>query len=129
MAQDNRISSPRPSVTATIMGAAADAKELLTAEIKLTKLEFQRELTKAKSAAVTVAIGAGLALLGAISLVFMLVHLLLAFTMLPLWACFGIVGGALALFGALLATSGKIKSKEVHVVPRLPIGLRKDIAP
>ncbi|HSK29045.1 MAG TPA: phage holin family protein [Candidatus Limnocylindria bacterium] len=129
MAQDNRIGSPRPSVTATIIGAAADAKELLTAELKLTKLEFQREVTKAKSAAVTVAIGAGFGFLGAISLVFMLVHLLATFTMLPLWGCFGIVGGALALFGALLATSGRIKSKEINVLPRLPMGLRKDIAP
>ncbi len=129
MEQEDRIRSLRPSVSATIIGVVADAKELLASELKLTKLEVQREFTKAKAAAVTVAIGVGLGFLGALSLVFMLVHLLATFTMLPLWGCFGIVGGVLALFGALLATSGKIKSKEINVLPRLPFGLRKDIAP
>jgi hypothetical protein len=107
----------------------ADARELLTAELKLTKLEFQRELAKAKAAAVTVAIGVGLGFIGAISLVFMVVHLLATFTVVPLWGGFGIVGGVLGLFGALLATSGKIKSKEINVLPRSPFELRKDIAP
>lgn len=129
MEQEDRISSFRPSITATIIGAVADAKELLTSELTLTKLEFQREFAKAKAAAVSVALGAGLGFIGAISLVFMVVHLLATFTVVPLWGCFGIVGGALILFGALLATSGKIKSKEVNVLPRSPFEMRKDIAP
>jgi hypothetical protein len=42
-------------------------------------------------------------------------HLLATFTMIPLWGCFGIVGGAFALLGALVATSRKIKIKDVKL--------------
>jgi len=129
MEQEDRISSFRPSITATIIGVVADAKELLTSELTLAKLELQREFAKAKAAAVTVAIGVGLGFIGAISLVFMVVHLLATFTVVPLWGCFGIVGGTFALFGALVATSGKIKSKDVNLLRRSPIAMKKDFAP
>jgi len=45
----------------------------------------------------------------------MAVHLLATFKVMPLWGCFGIVGGGLALFGALVATSRKIKIKDVKL--------------
>ena len=108
---------------------AADAKELLISELTLTKLEFQREFAKAKAAAVAVAIGVGFGFIGAISLVFMVVHLLATFTVVPLWGCFGIVGGSLALFGALMATSGKIKIKDVNLWTPSPIETKKGFAP
>jgi len=98
MEQEDRISSFVPSVTAMISGVVADAKELLISELTLTKLECQREFAKAKTAAVTVAVGVGLGFIGAIALVFMVVHFLATFTVVPLWGCFGIVGGVLALF-------------------------------
>jgi len=105
-----------------ISGVVADAKELLISELTLTKLECQRE-------AVTVAVGVGLGFIGAIALVFMVVHFLATFTVVPLWGCFGIVGGVLALFGALVATSGKIKIKDVNLLKSLPIEMKKDLAP
>ena len=112
-----------------ISGVAADAKELLISELTLTKLEFQREFAKAKAAAVAVAIGVGFGFIGAISLVFMVVHLLATFTVVPLWGCFGIVGGAFALLGALVATSGKIKSNDIKLLPRSKIEVKKDFVP
>lgn len=129
MEQEDRISSFTPSITATLIGVVADAKEMLISELTLAKLELQREFAKAKAAAFTVAIGVGLGFIGAISLVFMVVHLLATFTVVPLWGCFGMVGGTLALFGALVATSGKIKSKDVNLLPRSPIAMKKDFAP
>jgi hypothetical protein len=129
MKQEDRISSFAPSVTATISGVAADAKELLISELTLTKLECQRELVKAKIAVVRIATGVVLGFIGAISLVFMVVHLLAAFTVVPLWGCFGIVGGSLALFGALGATSGKIKIKDVNLRTPSPIETKKGFAP
>jgi hypothetical protein len=75
MEQEDRISSFAPSVTAMISGVVADAKELLISELTLTKLECQREFAKAKTAAVTVAVGVGLGFIGAIALVFMVVSL------------------------------------------------------
>ena len=112
-----------------ISGVVADAKELLISELTLTKLECQREFAKAKTAAVRVAVGVGLGFIGAIALVFMGVHFLATFTVVPLWGCFGIVGGVLALFGALVATSGKIKMKDVNLLTSLPIEMKKDLAP
>lgn len=48
----------------------------------------------------------------------MLVQMLAAFTVVPLWGCYGIVGRALfVLSGALLAV-GNTKVKELDVVPR-----------
>jgi fatty acid desaturase len=129
MEQEDRISSFAPSVTAMISGVVADAKELLISELTLTKLECQRQFAKAKNAAVTVAVGVGLGFIGAIALVFMVVHFLATFTVVPLWGCFGIVGGVLALFGALVATSGKIKIKDVNLLKSLPIEMKKDLAP
>jgi fatty acid desaturase len=129
MEQEDRISSFTPSISATIIGVVADAKELLLSELTLAKLVLEREFAQAKAAAVTVAIGVGLGLIGAISLVFMVVHLLATFTVVPLWGCFGIVGGALALFGALVAASGRIKKKDVNLLPRSPVAMKKDFAP
>lgn len=125
MKPEDRISSLGSSVTATIIGAVGSARELLSSHLTLAKLELQREVAQAKAAAIAVAIGAGLGVLGAISLVFMAVHLLETFTVLPLWGCFGVVGAGLVLFGALLATSGRFKKKDVNRSPIL-IAMKKD---
>lgn len=109
-----------------ISGVAADAKELLISELTLTKLELQREFARAKAAAVTIAVGVSFGFIGVVALVFMIVHLLATFTVVPLWGCFGIVGGALVLFGALVMTSGKIKSKDIRFLPRSPVEMGKD---
>ena len=116
-----------PSVTAMISGVVADAKEPADSELTLTKLECpERQFAKAKTAAVTVASVLALVFIGAIALVFMVVHFLATFTVVPLWGgCFGIVGGVLALFGALVATSGKIKIKDVNLLTSLPIKMKK----
>ncbi|HMF48433.1 MAG TPA: phage holin family protein, partial [Candidatus Saccharimonadales bacterium] len=117
------------SISAIISGLVADAKNLLISELTLTKLELQREITKAKAVAIMIAVGVGFGFIGAIALVFMLVHILETFTLVPLWGCFGIVGGALVLFGALAVMSGKIKSKNVTLLPRSPGEMRKDLIP
>jgi hypothetical protein len=67
MEEEDRISSFSLSITAIISGVVADAKELLISELTRTKLEFQREFAKAKTAAVTVAIGVGFGFIGDIT--------------------------------------------------------------
>ena len=129
MEQYDHLSSSTPGITATIIGVVADAQELLISELTLAKLELQRELAKARAAAVTFAIGIGLGFVGAISLVFMIVHLLATLTVVPLWGCFGIVGGALALVGAVVVTSGQIKSKDVNLLPHSTIEMKKELTP
>lgn len=81
-----------PSLVSLLGGIANDAKELLLQEVALAKLEVQHELLKAKTAAISLGIGIGTIATGGLLLLFMLVHLLAAFTIVPLWGCYGIVG-------------------------------------
>jgi len=62
-------------------------------------------------------IGIGIAAVGGLLLLLMLVHLLHALTPIPLWGCYGIVGGVLVLAGLLVLYSGKKAVEEIEVVP------------
>src|SRR5262245_17611451 len=90
-----------PSVAALLGGIINDARDLLLQEFTMAKLEMQDELRKTKTAAVSLGIGIGVAGLGGILLAFMLVHLLQNLTELPLWGCYGIVGGVFGLVGGI----------------------------
>jgi protein-S-isoprenylcysteine O-methyltransferase Ste14 len=74
-------------------------------------------LRKTKAAAISFALGAGIAVVGGLLLIFMLVHLLAALTLLPLWSCYGIIGGLLVVVGLLLLASGKRTAEQIEVVP------------
>jgi Putative Actinobacterial Holin-X, holin superfamily III len=63
-------------------------------------------------------IGIGLAAIGGWLLILMLVHLVHAFTALPLWACYGIVGGLFAVGGIVLLVLGKNKLARIHLIPQ-----------
>lgn len=105
-----------PSFVSLLGGIANDAKELLVQEVALTKLEVQHELRKAKTAAISLGIGIGIIAMGGLLLLFMLVHLLAALTVVPLWGCYGIVGSPLVILGGVLLATGKTKAEEVDVV-------------
>jgi len=107
-----------PSFVSLLGGIANDAKELLLQEVALTKLEAQYELRKAKTAAIALDIGIGTIATGGILLMLMLVHVLDALTVVPLWGCYGIVGGVLVVLGGVLLAAGKTKAEEVDVVPQ-----------
>ena len=117
------------SFSVLLAGVVIDAKELLAQQLTLTKLELQRELAKAKTAAIALGIGLAIIAMGATLLLLMLVQILAVYTQIPLWGCYGIVGGMLALFGALLIASGKSKAEEVRLVPSSRIEMRKETAP
>jgi uncharacterized membrane protein len=84
--------------------------------VALTKLEVQYELRKAKAAAISLGIGIGTIATGGILLMLMLVHVLAALTVVPLWGCYGIVGSVLVVLGAVLLVAGKTKAEELDVV-------------
>jgi Putative Actinobacterial Holin-X, holin superfamily III len=108
---------PRPSVAGLLDGLLKDLKLLLVQELRLATHEVREELGKAKSAAVSLAAGIGLVAVGGLLLVLMLVHLLQALTDLPLWACYAIVGVAIAGAGAWLLIKAKSRAEDIHVVP------------
>ena len=116
---DNR--SPRPvapSLAALLGGIMKDAKDLLVQELTLAKLEGHDEVRQIKTAALSLGIGAGVAAVGGILLSVMLVHMLGAYTDIPLWGCYGIVGSVFGVLGWVLLASGKHKIEEIDVMPQ-----------
>jgi hypothetical protein len=109
--------SAEPSLAALIGGIINDARDLLLQEFTMAKLEVQDELRKTKTAAISLGIGISIAAVGGLLLILMLVHLLHALTSLPLWGCYGIVGGVLVLAGLFVLYTGKKAVEEIEVVP------------
>jgi hypothetical protein len=109
-------------------GIASDAKELLLQEVALAKLEVQYELREAKTKAIALGIGIGVCALGGVFLLLMLVHVLAAFTSVPLWGCFGIVGSPLVVLGGVLLVAGKTKGDGLDAVPPRPVERTKERA-
>lgn len=126
---DPDVERSRRSFSILLGGVVIDAKDLLAQQLTLTKLELQRELDKAKTAAIALGIGLAIIAMGTTLLLLMLVQILAVYTEIPLWGCYGIVGGMLALFGALLIASGKSKGKEIKLVPGSRVEMTKETAP
>jgi len=106
------------SVTQLVGGIVSDVQTLMRQELQLAKVEIQQEWDKTKTAASSMAAGAGLLTVAGLLFCFALVHLLWAIAPgLPLWACFGIVSVVLGLIGGILIGIGRSKASEVSVIP------------
>jgi hypothetical protein len=125
---ENRIETPPASVSSLVGGIISDAQQLIRQELALAKREMQEEVNKAKAAAVSLAAGGALALLGGVLLCLMLVYLLQWLTNenFPLWACYGVVGGLLALVGLILLYAARNKATDIHVVPPRTVETMKE---
>ena len=87
-----------PSLSSLVGGIINDFQSLMKQEAALARREIADELRKAKQAAISLGIGVGVLAIGGLLLIFMLVHLLSwAVPAIPLWACYGIIGGLLSV--------------------------------
>jgi uncharacterized membrane protein YqjE len=119
MAEDRIHTDTGPSLTSLVTGIVADMQKLVRQEIQLARTEVKQEWEKTKTAAGAMAAGVGLLSLGVVLLCFMLVYLLHQYVeALPLWACYAIVGGGLAVLGVLLLVIGRAKASQVHMIPQ-----------
>jgi hypothetical protein len=107
-----------PTLAQLVSELVSDAKQLLRQEVALAKHEIHEEVRKTKIAVVSLGAGIAIAALGGLLLIIMLVHLLNALTDLPLWACYGIVGGMCALVGVVLLYTGKKQMARIDMVPQ-----------
>jgi len=119
---------PEPSFMSLLGGIVNDAKALLMQEVALVKLEARYELRKAKTAAIALGIGIGIFAAGGILLALMLVHMLAALTVMPLWGCYGIVGIGLFALGGVLLFAGKTKAEELDLLPQPTVKTMKESA-
>lgn len=104
--------NPHPiSIAALATGLVADLRRLFTQEIRLAQHEMQLELRKLAMGLMYAALGIVLSLIAVAFVLVMMVHLLQAYTTLPLWACYGIVGiVAAAVSGIFLYNLARVGS-------------------
>jgi peptidoglycan/LPS O-acetylase OafA/YrhL len=114
-------------VASLVGGIIEDTQLLIRQEMALARRELQEEWAKTKSAAALLAGAAFAGGLAAILLCFCIVYAI-AVGLPYLWACFLIVGGALALIAAAVALAGMNQMKQVHVVPpQTTESVRRDV--
>jgi len=108
-----------PRVAPLVSGIIDDLQDLIKQNLALFKVEVREDFKKTKEAVSAMGVGAGLAAVGGLHLTLMLVFLLewLFRPHLPLWVCFGIVGGLGAGIGLALVLRGKRKLDSFNPLP------------
>ncbi len=106
-----------PSMASQLGGIVSDVQTLLHQELALAKTEMLGEWHKAKTAAGSMAVGAGILALAGILLCVSVVCVLHEVAGLPWWGSFLIVGGVLAALGAVLFYTGCNQAAHLHVIP------------
>lgn len=95
------------SMTGLVAGIIDDFQRLMEQNLKLLRREVQDDMTKVLEAFILMGVGAGTAVVAGILIAFGVAHwLAVAFPNLPLWACYSIVGGVLAILGGALLFAG-----------------------
>lgn len=109
---------PSADISEIVGGTIADVEKLIGQHFDLMRSEMRDELGKVKTAAAALGAGAGAATLAGVFGAVMVVHLLHDTTRLPLWVCYGAVGGLLGAAGSGLLWQGTRTAADVNLVPR-----------
>jgi putative superfamily III holin-X len=120
------VDNSEPTLAQLMHGLVNDAKLLMRQELALAKHEMQEEVRKTKTAMVSLGAGIGIAAVGGLLLIVMLVHLLNALTEWPLWICYGIIGGVCAIAGGVLLYRGKRHMSQIDMVPQQTVETMKE---
>jgi Putative Actinobacterial Holin-X, holin superfamily III len=115
-----------PTLAQLVSGLVSDTKLLLRQELALAKHEISEEVRKTKTALICLGAGSGVAAIGGLLFIAMLVHLLNALTDWPLWICYGVVGGVFAIVGVVLLYRGKQQISHVDMVPQQTVETMKE---
>jgi Putative Actinobacterial Holin-X, holin superfamily III len=116
--------SAEPDVVTLVEGIVADGEKLLRQQFDL----FREEIQEVKTAAIMIGAGGGLfALAGGLSSL-MLVHVLHRSTRLPLWSCYGIVGGLAAVAGTGALNPAVRRVADLGLLPHTRDALRQNVS-
>ena len=100
-----------------IGGIAHDTGTLVNQQIELLRADLSQEAQRAGGAMISLAAGGGLLAAGGLLSGMMLAHGLNQATRLPLWLCYGIVGGGISATGVKLLQTGRDKIANVELLP------------
>jgi hypothetical protein len=125
---ENHQAGSQPAVASMVGGVLEDAQKLFRQEIALAQREVTQAWDKGKAAAALFASALVVFNVGGVLLGIMLAKLLLLLLPNHEWACFGIVGGLVALLSGPLIYCGLHRINEVHVsLPQTTETLREDV--
>jgi hypothetical protein len=125
MATEVQAPPDEASMSGLMRGIINDIGDLIRHEIKFARTEMKADLRKTRDAATVLALGVGTALLGAILLALMLVHLLHYVSLptgeiqpgLPMWACYGIVSVVFLGIGSAVVYMGCAMFQSFNPLP------------
>ena len=103
--------------TEQIEPVVQDAEKLVGLHVDLLRAELRQAAGEASPALASLGAGAGLAAAGGLLGSLALVHGLQRTTRMPLWTCYGLVGGVLGAVGVGLMGTGGRRLSEVGFVP------------
>ena len=106
-----------PELPDLLKGIVEDAEALIGQQFDLLRAEVREEVGRLGGAAATVGTGAVLMATGGMLGVLMSVHALRKATGMPLWACYGVVGGLLGGAGVALVATGRRQAAGIEIVP------------
>ena len=115
-----------PGVVDRLETIAQDAERLVRLHADLLRSELRESSARAVPALASLGAGAGLAVAGGLLGSLAVVHALHRATRLPLWGCYGLVGGLLGAAGAGLAGSGARRLSEIPLIPRETLAALKE---
>jgi CHASE3 domain sensor protein len=123
----NEVQTPpeEAGVASLMRGIINDIGDLIRHEIRFARTEIRTDLRKTQRAATVLALGVGTAVIGAILLALMLVHLIHWLSLpaghnpegIPLWGCFGIVSAVFLGIGSAVAYAGCEMFKNFNPLP------------
>jgi len=105
------------SVTALVTGILEDAQQLAKQQVALVRAEIKADFQRSVQAATLLAAGVLVLIPAVLLLCHKLVYLLHELAGFSLWASYGIVGGALALIGAVLVFLGVQRFRSFNPLP------------
>ena len=118
-----------PELMPLLREIVADSEVLVGQQLRLLRYELREELAQAQEAALLLGLGAGLVATGGLFSALALVHGLHKVARLPLWSCYGLVGGLLGTAGAGLLATGRGRAAGVRLPPpQTMAALRENLA-
>ena len=101
-----------------LSGLIGDVRTLFRQELQLLRDELFLEIATIRQAAVAMGVGIGITAIGGLFALIMLVYVLHEFVHLPLWACYGLIGGILLAVGSALIIKATQSLQNFSLMPR-----------